>query len=103
MFFTYLLSLRWAGGTYHSFSTYNIKQSALIHMFESDKVAISNKDRNKLLKYMSSLRKSIASENRKKGIKTKVGKKPMSFSCCKLTFDLLVVEGTSKKIFFTVG
>ena len=68
-FFTYLLSIRRTGGTYDSFSKYDSMQSALIHLFESGKVSISNKDRDKLLEYMTSFCKSIASEKREKVIK----------------------------------
>ena len=42
---------------------------------------------------------TIVSEKRERGIKVKEGKEPMSFSCYKLTCELLVVEGTSEAIF----
>ena len=67
--------------------------SALIHLFKSDKVTILDKDRDKLLEYMISLCKSLASDKREKAIKDKDGKEPMSFCCYELTCEFLVVEG----------
>ena len=98
-FFTYLLSLRRADGTYYSYSTYDSKRSALMHMFRNEKHSMTNEDKEKLSEYMTSLRKSIASEKREKGIKVKEGKEPMSFKCYKLTCELLIADGSSEALF----
>lgn len=98
-FFTYLLSLRRADGTYYSYSTYDSKRSALMHMYRNEKHSMTNEDKDKLSEYMTSLRKSIASEKREKGIKVKEGKEPMSFKCYKLTCELLIADGSSEALF----
>ena len=60
---------------------------------------MTNEDKEKLSEYMTSLRKSIASEKREKGIKVKEGKEPMGFKCYKLTCELLIADGSSEALF----
>ena len=100
IFFTYLLSLRNNEDNFYSYSCYDGKRSALMHMVRSDKSGSIPESEHLLLKeLMVSLRKSIANEKKKKGLKTSEGKEAMTFACYKLTCELLIAEGTSESIF----
>ena len=71
-----------------------------MHMVRSDKSRPIPESEHVLLKeLMVSLRKSIADEKKKKGLKTSESKETMTFACYKLTYELLLAEGTSKSIF----
>ena len=99
VFMTYLLSLKRSDGNFFSYSCYDGKRSALMHLFSESGIVFDMKSKIELSDMMVGLKKSIAKENSKKGLRTVEGKEHMTFDVYKLTCQLLVEDGSPECIF----
>ena len=90
VFLTYLLSVKRSNNKYFSFSCYDGKRSAFMHlMAQSDQIQ-DESDKKAMSKMMKGLRKTFAkttSENDQRAIE---GKEYMSFKCYQQTYKLLI-------------
>ena len=70
-----------------------------MHLFSESGLIFDMKSKMELSDLMVGLKKSIAKENSKKGLRTVEGKEQMTFEVYKLTCQLLVEDGSPESIF----
>ena len=99
VFLTYLLSVKRSDGSFFSFSCYDGKRSALMHLVSESGAIFDAKKRKELSDMLVGLKKSIAKENKQKGLRTIEGKEQMTLAVYKLTCQLLVEDGSPESIF----
>jgi len=102
---SFLMTFKNSDGHYFSFSTYDGKRSALMHMMKFDeRHVIRLKEMDELKKMMTGLCKSIIQQKKDLGLTVSEGKDSLSFEGCKLTCELMMKESTcetrSVKMFF---
>ena len=98
-FFTYILSYKTQGGLFFSFSCYDGKRSAFMHLLSFSSEIWSFKEKQNLASLMQSLKKTIVKEKQELGLRTTEGKDAMSFETYRLTCDLCMKEGTKESMF----
>lgn len=100
VFFSFLMTFKNSDGLYFSFSTYDGRRSALMHMIKFDeKNCISFKEMDELKKMMTGLRKSIIQQKKDLGLSVSEGKDSLSFEGYRLTCELMLKESTQESIF----
>ena len=100
VFFSFLMTFKNSDGHYFSFSTYDRKRSALMHMMKFDeRHVIRLKEMDELKKMMTGLSKSIIQQKKDLGLTVSEGKDSLSFEGYKLTCELMMKESTTESIF----
>ena len=98
-FFSYILTYKAKDGNFFSYSCYDGKRSALMHMLNFSSDFWDFKEREKLSQLMTSLKKTIMQEKKELGLRTTEGKEAMSFATYELACELLIEEGSAESIF----
>ena len=100
MFFSFLMTYKTNEGIYFSFSTYDGKRSAMMHLMKLAKGQILPfEELNELKKLLKGLRKMITKQKKELGMSAVDGKENMTFDCFKLTCRLLIEDGSPESIF----
>ena len=99
VFFTYLLSYKTKTDLFFSYSCYDGKRSALMHLMSFTTEVWSLQEKEELRQLMQSLKNTILKQKQEKGLRTTEGKEAMSFSIYKLTCELCMQEGTKEAMF----
>ena len=98
VFLTYLLSVKRGDGSFFSFSCYDGKRSALMHLVSESGSTFDARKKKELSDMLVGLKKTIAKENKDRGLRTIEGKEQMTLAV-KLTCQLLVEDGSPESIF----
>ena len=98
-FFAFLMTFKSASEHYFSYSTYDGKRSALMHMMKFDQHHIRYQEMDELKKMMTGLRKSILQQKKDLGLSVSEGKDSMPFEAFKLMCELMIKESTMECVF----
>ena len=99
VFLTYLLSIEKSNNAYFSFSCYDGKWSAFIHLTAQSGQIQNESDEIAMSKIMKSLRKTIAKTMSENGESVIEGKEHMSFKCYQQTCKHLIKDGSPGSAF----
>ena len=99
VFVTYPLSIQKSNNAYFSFSCYDGKRSAFIHIIAQSGQTQDESDKKAMSKMMKGLRKNIARSMSENGEGVIEGKEHISFKCYQQTCKLLIKDGSPDSAF----
>ena len=99
VFLTYLLTHKKAGNKYYSYSSYDSKKSAFMHLISESGQVLDEKEKKAMSKMMKGLKKTIAKKLAETGERVMEGKEHMSFKCYQETCKLLIKDGLPDSVF----
>ena len=93
------MSLRRPNGNYYSFSSYDSKRSAFMHLILTSGNSISEERKSGLSQLMKGLQKTIVMQMSDKGLSVTEGKEHMTFRCYTLICQICIDDGSPESIF----